>query len=743
MQIGRSIYLVFQIIPINKYVNYFSMNDFENLTSSPRFKNLLPVEFVDPGGWKRGVTIYAKALAIFAFAVLLLFGVLFALTESVILTQFQTIEHQQLEGELSRTKLLLQRNLENLAEPTGDWGHWKEMHAFAEGKRPHFLQEELHPGVIETLRLDFLTVWDAQGKNLALTTPAGNPLEIPPLSTLLLKKLQEFANTPSKTTTDSIQTGFLIFNDQILMVARSAIETYSPTSSVAGTIILGRVLNRNRLNDLQPNANAELLVQPLTEALKNLSTREDTRALLNNRNLKGIIHPINDETIRGATLLHDINAEPIAVLILHQKRNLYDAGLRAVRIFLLAMTAAGGGLVIVLWFVIDWNLLRRIGRIDRGVRLLQSTGNLPKELQLQSHDELGRLARSISALSQSLREAEANYRRMFETSTDGTLVLSYPSLIILEANLAFTKLVGKPPEELLMHPLAEIIPEFPCKELINPHEASHPFHRAEFPLHSNHETPYFTEVIGVQFPASNGTRLQLAFRNVTERLQSESKLRELSGRLLNLQDDERRRIARELHDSTAQNLSALEMNFTLLQKIAPAEPSRLREILDQSRVIADATSREIRTIAYLLHPPLLDEVGLSFALSWFVEGYITRTNITVTLDLPADTPRFPAEIETTLFRIIQESLTNIYRHSGSKTAEIRLKIEDYWIFLEVQDFGHGFPATSKNQKKSYGVGLPGMQERVRQYHGDFLLESSKAGTLIQVKLPISHHETNA
>jgi signal transduction histidine kinase len=218
-------------------------------------------------------------------------------------------------------------------------------------------------------------------------------------------------------------------------------------------------------------------------------------------------------------------------------------------------------------------------------------------------------------------------------------------------------------------------------------------------------------------------------------------MRELAGALLRVQDEERRRIARELHDSTGQNLTAASLLVSRLQGMAPQSNAtvvnELGEILRQSMV-------EIRTVSYLLHPPLLDGIGLDMALRTYLRGFSQRTGIGVDLDLPQDTRRMPASVELVIFRVIQEALTNVWRHSGSATARIRLvqqpSLSGDHVTLSVEDFGKGIPADIRlstlsgakaQQNPSTGLGLVGMRERLHQVGGSLEIESASGGTIIR------------
>jgi PAS domain S-box-containing protein len=216
-------------------------------------------------------------------------------------------------------------------------------------------------------------------------------------------------------------------------------------------------------------------------------------------------------------------------------------------------------------------------------------------------------------------------------------------------------------------------------------------------------------------------------------------VRELSARLLQIQDEERRRIARELHDSVGQMLAAVSMNLAHVHHEAAALSPDARKALEDNAGLLEQLSSEIRTISHLLHPPLLDEVGLQSALQWYIDGFSERSKIKVDLELPDDFGRLPRNLEITLFRVVQECLTNIHRHSGSSTAAIRVARSQNEVRLEVRDAGKGLPAeaqTSLSSGKLSGVGLRGMHERLRQMGGHLDVQSNGNGTLIHATLPI-------
>jgi signal transduction histidine kinase len=240
---------------------------------------------------------------------------------------------------------------------------------------------------------------------------------------------------------------------------------------------------------------------------------------------------------------------------------------------------------------------------------------------------------------------------------------------------------------------------------------------------------------------------------IHERRQAEESLQELSGRLLRLRDEEQRRIARELHDSTAQILGALTINLERVQQfVLSGEISKVQKLLAHSTDLAERATTEVRTLSYLLHPPLLDDLGLEGAVPWYAAGFSSRCRIRVSVEMQPHLGRFSNETELALFRVVQEALTNIHRHSDSPTAEITLFKDASRVTVRVTDHGRGMPPGTVGKeggaKAFIGVGIAGMQERIRQLEGVLEIESGDSGTRITATLPIvgakpvSEHDSN-
>ena len=228
--------------------------------------------------------------------------------------------------------------------------------------------------------------------------------------------------------------------------------------------------------------------------------------------------------------------------------------------------------------------------------------------------------------------------------------------------------------------------------------------------------------------------------DITPRKTAEEAARRLSGRILTLQDDERRRIARELHDSLGQYLAALKMHLDILALSADKQP----DLITECTGIVEQCLRETRTISHLLHPPLLDEAGFGSAARWYVDGFAQRSGIDVNLVLPPVFGRLPRDVEIALFRILQEALTNVHRHSESTRVEIRLTVDERRVQMEIQDFGHGIPAGALRQLLNGGpkgsVGIAGMRERARELGGSLQIASDLKGTVLTLTLPLPSSE---
>jgi PAS domain S-box-containing protein len=356
-----------------------------------------------------------------------------------------------------------------------------------------------------------------------------------------------------------------------------------------------------------------------------------------------------------------------------------------------------------------------------------------------------------------LRSNEERFRSLVENLHVG-IVLCGPDSRILFGNQAASQIfrvppqrfVGKIPGELDLIPLAE--DETPIPSESRPLARVIATGQPVYGQMIGYRVPHLQDILWTLLDAipefdANGAlrRVILSFTDLTDMKNAERAIHQLTTQLLQLQDEERRRIGRELHDGLAQTVLAVNLSLAQVrQSIEPLNSSAEKSLL-KARALMGQMSREIRTLSFLLHPPLLDDLGLVSALKEYTLGFSERSGIDTQFFLLSEFARLPQPVETAFFRIVQESLANIQRHSGSSSAKIRLRRDSSTVVLEVIDFGCGMRApsngTSQSREIRLGVGVPGMHERMAQLGGRLELDSSSDGTTVRATIPLSHLES--
>lgn len=254
---------------------------------------------------------------------------------------------------------------------------------------------------------------------------------------------------------------------------------------------------------------------------------------------------------------------------------------------------------------------------------------------------------------------------------------------------------------------------------------------------------FYSRAVPVKNSSGGVCRIRGMSQDITDRKRVEEELRQLSHQLLNIRDDERRRMARDLHESAAQSLAALKMTLSRVAEMVPPENEHGRQFVNASLELAEDAIREVRTLSHLMHPPMLDFVGLGPALRWYAAGFSERSRIAVKVEIEDDFGRLAQEMEIAIFRIVQEALTNVHRHSASRSATIRLVRQGDGIHVQVQDQGQGMavPSKSAGWRASLGIGIAGIRERVKQLNGEFEIRSVPGeGTTVSVTLPFTNEQ---
>lgn len=342
---------------------------------------------------------------------------------------------------------------------------------------------------------------------------------------------------------------------------------------------------------------------------------------------------------------------------------------------------------------------------------------------------------------------ESKLRALFDAAADALMVADHDGKIVL-ANKQVGKMFGYQPHDLLRHEIEFLLP--------NRFRQSWVRRRTDLVAQRQRKTAALNAELfglrknGQEFPVElslkpltteQGIWIVSAVRDLTEQRNRESAMRGLSKQLLHLQEEERRRIARDLHDGAGQALCSLVMVLNALKSKISADPEAARSVLSECIRIAEESTKEVRTASYLLYPPMLEELGLKSAISSYLEGFSQRSGIRTTCEISAGLRRLSPEMEVALFRVLQESLTNVLRHSGSKIAHVEVAVDRGIFLLRVSDEGRGMRAENLEQFRreipgKMGVGLRGMRERMRQLGGKIDVTSTPHGTIVIASVPL-------
>jgi len=352
--------------------------------------------------------------------------------------------------------------------------------------------------------------------------------------------------------------------------------------------------------------------------------------------------------------------------------------------------------------------------------------------------ELSRSAQRQRKQAEILAKAELKFRSLLEAAPDAMLITTGEGEIVL-ANSRADDLFGYSRQELLGKNIRVLVPSWTLDG----------YHVGELSSACKDGSTFPSEISASPLQTEEGLLITSAIRDISERKRAEQRiaeqtqqlheanreLRHLSSRIVAIRDEERRRLGRELHDSQGQYLAAIKMNLEMIETTDAALSPVQKSALTEAITLLERSMREIRVISHLLHPPLLDEIGLQAVVPWYLNSFSERSGIQVDLDMPSDIAKLPDQVELAVFRVLQECLTNVHRHSGSKAAKVKILSEENSVTLEVSDRGRGV-SSQNGSDPIMGVGITGMRERIRELGGNFEINSSVEGTIVRAVLPL-------
>jgi PAS domain S-box-containing protein len=351
--------------------------------------------------------------------------------------------------------------------------------------------------------------------------------------------------------------------------------------------------------------------------------------------------------------------------------------------------------------------------------------------------ELSRSAQRQRRQAEILAKAELKFRSLLEAAPDAMLITTAEGEIVL-ANSRSDDMFGYSRQELLGQNIRLLVPSWTLSS----------YHVGELTSVCKDGSTFPSEISSAPLQTEEGLLITSAVRDIGERKRAEQRiaeqtqqlheanreLRHLSSRIVAIRDEERRRLGRELHDSQGQYLAAIKMNLEMIETTDAALSTVQKSALTEAITLLERSMREIRVISHLLHPPLLDEIGLQAVVPWYLNSFSERSGIQIDLDMPSDIAKFPDQVELAVFRVLQECLTNVHRHSGSKVAKVKILPEETGVTLEVFDRGRGM-SSQNGSEPVMGVGITGMRERVRELGGHFEINSDAEGTVVRAVLP--------
>lgn len=682
---------------------------------------------------------------------LIFFGATLFLTYSfkkILLEPFIELEENDAVVDLKRSVNFIKSTVRNLDATNSDWAGWDDTYDFAEDKNPEYIRSNLVDGTFANLRLNLMAFFDNSGKMFWGT---GYDL-VKDKKALIPEDLQAFFSGLVKhREPKSSKKGLIMLNGGPMILSSRPIVTSNDQGPIRGALIIGRYLNEKEILRM-----SQSLQLDISTVASGKSKRSEGVAPEIFEGLDFFVRPSGQESLDAYTLIRDMEGRPGLILKIKKARTLFLNGKKALGKIALRLEAFAFVFIILLLFLLDKTILSRLSDLNDGINNIVKTNDISKRLAVKGGDELSHLAKavndmlaSIASAQASIRKSEEKYRRLFETSPEVIFTLSVPEKNITSLNPAFEAVTKWAVDDWIGKPFSGIIsPEDQPTVLKYFDQVINGMTTPPFEIRVKDKNDiYLTGEFMAAAETVEGKIVGVVgfARDITERKKMEhklnrtaGKLRHLSGQLLNLQEKEREKISRELHDQLGQDITLLKFGIRNIMKQMPAKDSELTRNFEEVMQSIDGVLENIRRMSRDLSPSMLSDLGLAAALEKLIENFAALGNYQCHSLIENIDPFIPRDKHIMVYRIVQELLTNIAKHAKATEITINAFVEEDAVKVTIRDNGKGYDTASifgESDCKG-GLGLSFIRERVHILGGAIFVDSNMdQGTATMIVIP--------
>ena len=711
----------------------------------------------------RAMKIGEKVLLIVGIAVLAFFAVSLVSLRFTVLRSVLNLEEREVQGQLMRARLALQERIDTLGIVNADWGAWDETYEFIHDLDRDYVETNLVSGMFTQLGINFFVCVDLSGRVVYIKC---------------FDYLEEREVDPPRDLRDFVEKtrlfragsdgggkvkGVVSLPRGPVLVSSHPITDSNETEPARGTLIMGRYLGAAEVSRVAHTTRLDVDLLEVDDPELPPLVRERFGAETGER-LSAVV-PVDRESVRGYLRIDDIHGEPARILMVRMFRDFYRQGRLSLYHYLSSLLVMGILCMGITYFMLKRVVLSRVAALHGAVGRLKESGDLSARIVLAGDDEMADLARAMSSMLEKLEQAhsslgrrEEEFRTLFEESPLGIELYSAEGKL-LKVNEACLKLFGvSDPSviegfDLFRDPNlpADTKPSLEAGRIVRC-EMDFDFEKVRrqglFPT-TRQGTASLEVVIsplGTARKESSGGYL-VQVRDVTERkrteaalIESERKVRSVSSQVLRAQEKERRRVSRELHDELGQGLSLLKLRVRSIQQGLGPGPAGIHDAFRETLEDIDTMIENVRRLSRDLSPSILEDIGLWPAVRWLADSFRAHDSIVCSTDIPDMESRFSPEKQILVFRIFQEALTNVAKHSRAEHVRLAVSKDDGNLVCEIHDDGSGFDMTEVRSREAMhrGMGLPTMEERTRMLGGALRVWSEPDhGTAITVTFPVS------